>query len=82
MLEDGINALTKTPEIRRNMLGDGHPRTMKLFTDIQVFKRQKNAMALNEQGLGMKARGDSAKAMQLFQEANVFTMKRIVFMPI
>ncbi|CAJ1947657.1 unnamed protein product [Cylindrotheca closterium] len=75
MMDSCINAITKTLEIRRNLLGDDHPSTLQLLVTVEVLKRDKVAKALNEQGLTMKAQGDSDKAIQFFQEALDIYMK-------
>ncbi|CAJ1936762.1 unnamed protein product [Cylindrotheca closterium] len=69
MLDECINALTKTLEFRRKVLGNGHPRTQELVSVLKPLKRGKIARALNEQGLAMRVQGDMDKAIQLFQEA-------------
>ena len=48
MLEDSINALSKSLEILRSVLGDGHHRTKDLMTALRTERT----------GLAMKAQGD------------------------
>ena len=56
MTEGAIN--TKAINIQRMLLGNGHPRVEELMTALVVFKQEKNAKALTEQGLAMNAQGD------------------------
>ena len=68
MLDDGINAFTKTLETRRNMYGDGDPRTKELMTTIELLQREKIAKGLHEEGRAMKAQDDWDSVMQFFRK--------------
>jgi tetratricopeptide (TPR) repeat protein len=67
--EDAIKAYTKAINIRKAVLGDSHPRTKEVMIELKFVGSEKNARALNEQGMAMKAQGDSEKAIQFFHEA-------------
>ncbi|CAJ1970362.1 unnamed protein product [Cylindrotheca closterium] len=69
MIEDAIKASAKAINIRRRELGIGHPHVKKLAVRLELLERDKNIIALNEEGLARHAEGDSKKAMQLYYQA-------------
>ncbi|CAJ1970361.1 unnamed protein product [Cylindrotheca closterium] len=69
MPESAIEPYMKAFRIHRKELGNDHAHTKELAVCLEVLEHQKNAIALNEQGLSMKAEGDLERAMKLFEEA-------------
>ena len=56
MTEDSIKAYANAIDICQTVLGDNsHTRIQGLMTNIILLNREKNARALNEQGLAMSA---------------------------
>ena len=55
MIESDIKACAKSINVGRNVFGNEHPQTAKLVFSLAMLEREKNARALNEQGLAMSA---------------------------
>jgi tetratricopeptide (TPR) repeat protein len=69
LAESVMKAFTKAINIRQKVLGEGHPSTKEVMSCLALIKCETDAKALNEQGLAMNLKGDSEKALQLFQQA-------------
>ncbi|CAJ1959570.1 unnamed protein product [Cylindrotheca closterium] len=69
IVEGAINAYEKAIKIRRKEFGNDHPHTKKLKLALKALACESDVRKLNELGLEMKAKGDSERAIQLFQEA-------------
>jgi len=68
-VDSAIKAYEGAIKIRRKDLGNNHAGVRELVGAVETLKRDKAASTLNDQGLAMKAQGDSEKAIQLFQKA-------------
>ncbi|CAJ1949400.1 unnamed protein product [Cylindrotheca closterium] len=69
MIEDAIQSYAKAISISRKVPCNHHPHTEELVRSLDLLEREKNASSLNEQGLAMRAKGNSEMAIQLFQES-------------
>ncbi|CAJ1968225.1 unnamed protein product [Cylindrotheca closterium] len=69
MIEGATKACAKAIKIRRKELGNDHPKVKELALTLGMLDLQQYPRELNEQGLAMKAVGESEKAVQLFQDA-------------
>ncbi|CAJ1968211.1 unnamed protein product [Cylindrotheca closterium] len=69
MIEDARKALKAAIDILRKGGGHDHPIAQRLARNLAQLDLEKMPRALNEQGLAMKAEGESEKAVQLFQQA-------------
>ncbi|CAJ1946435.1 unnamed protein product [Cylindrotheca closterium] len=71
MTDDAIKAYANAIHVFKTVLGDDYPKTKELAPTLKLLKREKIAKTLRLQGLEMKAQGDLANSVLLFQEAQI-----------